>query len=105
MIKNTLKKQFIRIVQANNKKVCFEIKKYNDLINSLKKTFRYATCINDDFSKIARELDIWCYHKLSKDNRNGYKKNKNDLSKRYYRGYEIETLYYTNFFAPHMKRK
>lgn len=105
IIKNTLKKQFVRIIKSNNKKVFSEIKKHNEMIDSFKKTFRYATCVNDDFSKIARELDVWCYHKLSRDGRNGYKKDKKDPSKRYYRGYEIKTLYYTKFFAPHMKRR
>lgn len=102
-IKSTLKEAFRKVKASKN--IVSDVAAYNKLIGRFKRDFRYATRVNDDFGKIARELDIWCYHQLARDNRCGYRKKSDDSTARVYRGQVIETLYGTKFFAPHMKKR
>lgn len=102
-IKADLKKAFKRVMAS--KDIAKDVFAYNKLIGRFRRDFRYATRVNDDFGKIARELDIWCYHQLTRDNRSGYHKKDGDSAVRVYRGQVIKTLYGTTFFAPHMKKR
>lgn len=102
-IKADLKKAFKQVMAS--KDIAKDVFAYNKLIGRFRRDFRYATRINDDFGKIARELDIWCYHQLTRDNRSGYHKKDGDSTVRVYRGQIIKTLYGTTFFAPHMKKR
>lgn len=102
-IKRELKNAFKRVIASKN--IVKDVFAYNKLVGRFKRDFRYATRINDDFGKIARELDIWCYHQLVRDGRSGYHKKSGDSTVRVYRGQVIETLYGTKFFAPHMKKR
>ena len=102
-IKLELKKAFKRIIASKN--IAKDVAVYNNLVGRFRRDFRYATRINDNFGKIARELDIWCYHQLTRDNRSGYHKKDGDSTVRVYRGQIIKTLYGTTFFAPHMKKR
>lgn len=100
IIKEFLKKEMLKVIRSND--VNSQVKIYNNHIMNMKRDYRYATKINDNFSKLARELDIWAYHKLSRDNRIGYKKVKGDTTLRSYRECILKTLYGTTFYAPHM---
>lgn len=102
-IKADLKKAFKRVMASKN--IAKDVAVYNKLVGRFRRDFRYATRINDDFGKIARELDIWCYHQLTRDNRSGYHKKDGNSTLRVYRGQVIKTLYGTTFFAPHMKKR